>query len=105
VLISLLRARDGAVGRLRIVSPIVRIDGEMSLALTTKLLTLNGTELPGVAFGLVSGNVVVLVAERSVAELDKVEVQEILHQIGFYADKFDDSLVNDFGGIRVCDIA
>ena len=105
VLISLIPPQGGAAGRLRVVSPIVRLDGELPLGLTTRLLSLNGTDLPGVAFGIVSGNLVVLVAERSVTALDRSEVEEILHHIGFYADKYDDLLVNEFGGVRVCDIA
>ncbi len=95
--------KDGGVGRLRVISPIVRFDGDVPAALMTKLLELNGTKLPGVAFGIIGGNVV-LVGERSVAGLDRVEFEEMLSSVGFYGDKYDDLLVNEFGGTRVCDL-
>jgi len=96
-------AQEGGAGRLRVVSPIVRFDGEPPRELMVRLLELNGVKLPGIAFGIIGGTVV-LVAERSAADLDRSEVQEILSSIGFYADKYDDMLVEEFGGTRVCDL-
>ncbi len=93
----------GQAGRLRIVSPIVRFEGTAGEELLLRLLELNGTELPGIAFGIVS-NEVVLVAERSVRGLDRAEVEETLALIGHYADQYDDLLVRNFGGVRVCDL-
>lgn len=94
---------EGHAGHLRVVSPIVRFEGKIPTDLMERLLDLNGTRLPGICFGIISGNVS-LVAERSVAGLDRQEFEEILTAIGFYADKYDDLLVGEFGGTRVCDL-
>lgn len=102
VMIALNPGPAGAPARLRVVSPIVRTRFEVAPAMLMRLLELNGTELPGIAFGMV-GDKIVLLAERSVAGLDRAEVEELLHVIGVYADKYDDELVNQFGGTRVCD--
>jgi hypothetical protein len=104
VLISLVPGVNNAAGRIRVVSPIVKMDSGLNLELAVKLLTLNGAELPGVSFGLISGDVVALIGERTVVQLDKEEVQEMLGLIGYYADKYDDLLVKEFGGTRVCDL-
>ena len=68
-----------------------------------RLLELNGSELPGVSFGLVK-NELVLLAERSIRGLDRSELEEIITMIGYYADKYDDLLTLEFGGTRVCDL-
>ena len=96
-------ANKGEAGRLRVVSPLVKVSGELRADLLRRLLELNGTNLPGVAFGMV-GDEIVLVAERSVRGLDRDEVEELLAVIGHFADEYDDLLVNEFGGVRVCDI-
>ena len=62
-----------------------------------------GMLCPGIAFGLINDEIV-LVAERSVRGLDRSEVEEMLLMVGHYADKYDDLLVDEFGGNRVCDI-
>ena len=102
VMVALNPGREGAPARLRLVSPIVRTKYEVAPAMLMRLLELNGTELPGIAFGMI-GDKIVLLTERSVTGLDKAEVEELLHVIGVYADKYDDELVNQFGGTRVCD--
>ncbi len=89
--------------RLRIVSPIVRMETELKKEMLLHLLELNGTTLPGVAFGIIN-NEIVLVAERSVRGLDRHEVEEILVMIGHFADEYDDLLVREYGGARVCDL-
>ncbi len=89
--------------RLRIVSPIVKVPKDLKSDLLQRLLELNGTTLPGVAFGMI-GDEIVLVAERSTRGLDRSEVEEMLAMIGHFADKYDDLLVREFGGVRVCDI-
>lgn len=96
-------AQEGGAGHLRVVAPIVRFDDGIPAELAQKLLELNGTKLPGIAFGTIGYNVSLL-AERSVSGLDRQEFEEILSSIGFFADKYDDLLVNEFGGTRVCDI-
>lgn len=103
VMIALNPGQGAEAGRLRIVSPIVRMPDNPRPELFSKLLELNGTELPGVALGVVR-NEIVLVAERSVRGLDRPEVDELIAAIGHFADTYDDLLVREFGGTRVCDI-
>jgi hypothetical protein len=103
VVVSLVPGVNGASGRIRVVSPLVRMEAGVSRDLAVRLLALNGAELPGVCFGLVGEKTIVLVAERSVLELDLPEAREMLVLIGYYADKYDDLLVGEFGGTRECD--
>jgi hypothetical protein len=103
VMIAVNPSGEGKAARLRVVSPLIAMDEETSPGLLRRLLELNGTELPGVAFGVI-GDKVVLVAERGVSGLDRIEVAEMLSSIGYYADKYDDDLVEQFGGTRVWDL-
>lgn len=102
VMIALNPASGGGSARLRLVSPVVRVDFDVKPAMLMRLLELNAAKLPGIAFGVL-GDKVVLVAERSVRDLDRGEVEELLAAIGHYADKYDDELAREFGGARVCD--
>ncbi|MBN2525631.1 MAG: YbjN domain-containing protein [Deltaproteobacteria bacterium] len=104
VMVSLVPGNDHTAGRIRVVSPIVKMDGGISLEAAVRLLELNGTQLPGVAFGLIQGDMVVLVAERTVLDLNQLEVQEMLNMVGYYADMYDDILVAEFGGTRIFDL-
>ena len=104
VMISLVPGSDHRAGRIRVVSPIVRMDAGISREAAIRLLELNGTQLPGVAFGLIERDMVVLVAERTVLDLNRLEVQEMLNLVGYYADKYDDLLVAEFGGTRMFDL-
>ena len=104
VMIAINPGKDGAAARLRVVSPIVKFDSDLPPGLAERLLDLNGSRLPGVAFGTLGGKIIALVAERSVEHLDRSEVEEMLAVIGHYADKYDDLLVDEFGGTRVCDL-
>ncbi|MBN2341629.1 MAG: YbjN domain-containing protein [Deltaproteobacteria bacterium] len=104
VMIGLVPGTKTAAGRVRVVSPIVKMDGGISKEAAVRLLALNGTELPGVAFGLIDGDMVVLVSERTVLDLNRLELQEMLSMVGYYADKYDDVLVEQFGGTRVYDL-
>ena len=103
VMIALNPSNGKQSARLRIVSPVVKIEGEYKLELLKRLLELNGTTLPGVSFGLVNEEVV-LVSERTIRGLDLPELEEIIAMIGYYADKYDDLLSLEFGGTRVCDL-
>ncbi|MBN2718929.1 MAG: YbjN domain-containing protein [Deltaproteobacteria bacterium] len=104
IMISLVPGSDHAAGRIRVVSPIVKMDKGISKEAAIRLLELNGTQLPGVAFGLIQRDMVVLVSERTVLDLNRLEVQEMLNMVGYYADKYDDILVEEFGGTRVFDL-
>jgi hypothetical protein len=103
VMIALNPGERGQAARLRIVSPVVKIGTASRFELYTRLLELNGSAMPGVAFGVVKDEVV-LVSERSVRGLDRTEVDEMIAMIGYYADKYDDLLALEFGGTRVCDL-
>jgi hypothetical protein len=103
VMIALNPGPEGQPARLRVISPMIKLDGETSPGLLRRLLELNGTDLPGVAFGVI-GDTVVLVAERGVVGLDRPEVGEMLSIIGHFADKYDDILVEEYGGTRVWDL-
>ncbi len=103
VMIALNPSSGKQSARIRIVSPVVKIGGELNPELLRRLLELNGTTLPGVSFGLVNDEIV-LVSERSIRGLDRPEVEETIAMIGYYADKYDDLLVLEFGGTRVCDL-
>ncbi len=103
VMIALNPGPAGQSGRLRMISPIVKMPSERRLELYQRLLELNATEITGAAFG-VTDDEVVLVAERSVRSLDRSEVEEMLAIIGHFADQYDDLLVEEFGGVRVCDL-
>lgn len=104
LMIALNPGVGSAPARLRLVSPIVKIPDTPSPDLFRRLLELNGTELPGVSFGII-GDEVVLVAERGVQGLDRGEVDELLAALGHFADEYDDLLVKQFGGTRVCDLS
>jgi hypothetical protein len=104
ILIAINPGPAGRAPRLRLVSPLVKLRGEIAAPQAVKLLRLNATELPGIAFGLFRDDVIALVAERSVADLDRAEVEDLLAAIGHFADEFDDLLVKEFGGTRVCDL-
>ena len=64
--------------------------------------------LPALLFTIVvmfslKGETIVLTAARSTVDLDPSEVKDIILQIGYYADVYDDELVNEFGGKRHAD--
>ena len=102
VILALNSGSRDAAARLRIVAPILRLaDGDNS-SLFTRLLELNATEMPGIAFG-VQGAKVVIVAERTVIGLDRAELDELLTLVGHFADEYDDRLADEFGVRRVCD--
>ena len=103
VMIALNPSRRNQSARLRIVSPVVKLDRGLKIELAQRLLELNGSDLPGVSFGLVKDEIVLL-AERSIRGLDRSELEEIITMIGYYADKYDDLLTLEFGGTRICDL-
>src|SRR5690606_1012247 len=90
-------------GRLRVVAPVVRLPGtDREPALCRRLLEANATELVGAAFAI-SGNEVVVVAERGVRDLDASEVDTLIRTVGRVADRYDDVLATTFGAIRSSD--
>ena len=94
---------DRLDGRLRVVAPVVRLPPpERDAPLLRRLLEANASELSGVAFGLSAGEVVA-VAERSVRDLDRSEVDATIRAVGRIADHYDDELARAFGAVRSSD--
>ena len=91
---------DGVAGEnfLRITAPVIHVDPAADkVGLYQKLLELNRTEVYGAAFAL-DGSVVVLTSQRSTTDLDRSEVLDLVKRVEEYADKYDDLLVDEFGG-------
>jgi hypothetical protein len=90
-------------GTLRVVAPVIRIPREdRQLTLFRRLLEANAQELVGVAFAL-AGDDVVVVAERSLQDLDSSEVQAMIRTVGSSADRFDDELAQAYHTSRSSD--
>lgn len=90
-------------GSIRVVAPVVRMpDGGPTVELLMRLLRANADELVGAAFGVRDGEVV-LVAERSVRDLDASEVDAMIRTVGRDADRYDDALAQEFGTLRASD--
>ena len=90
--------------QLRIVAPIIRVaEGDVS-ALFRTLLELNAGGLGAVAFGVQEDRVVV-VAERRVLDLERAEVEFLIHRVGAVGDHYDDELIARFGGTRITDLS
>lgn len=89
---------------IQVVAPVMtptdeHLDGPRLLR---RLLELNASELTGAAFGL-RGSEIVLTTDRSTQGLDPVEVEEMIRRVSEYADRYDDALTLEFGGIRHAD--
>ncbi|MCB9591256.1 MAG: YbjN domain-containing protein [Sandaracinaceae bacterium] len=90
-------------GRIRVVAPCVVLPPEdRQLGLLRHLLVANATDLVGAAFA-VSGDEVVVVAERSVRDLDASEVDTMIRSVGRVADRYDDELSKAFSLTRSSD--
>jgi hypothetical protein len=90
---------------IQVVSPVMRPSGEAMSGgrFMKRLLELNANELTGAAFGL-RDDEVVLTSDRSTSGLDRVEVEEMIRRVSEYADKYDDALTLEFGGVRHADL-
>jgi hypothetical protein len=86
----------GESGRLRLLAPVVSLPQQEVPGLYLRLLELNARDLTGVAFGVQSGQVVV-VSERACRDLDPSEVDSLIRTVGRVADKFDGILAAEFG--------
>ncbi|MBU1239623.1 YbjN domain-containing protein [Myxococcota bacterium] len=83
---------------IQVFSPIIKITGEGSAALYLKLLQLNSSpELCNAAFAVKDTNVV-LKSDRTTQDLSRAELLEMIMRIGKLADKYDDKLLEEFGG-------
>jgi hypothetical protein len=93
--------RSGSDNVLQVMAPLLRPspDALEGPRLCRRLLELNAGALTGAAFGL-RGEEVVLTADRLTDGLDLVEVEEMIRRVADYADRFDDELLQEFGGHR-----
>lgn len=90
-------------GRLRVVAPVIKgVSAEQQMSLYRFLLEANARDLVGAAFGI-SGDEVVVVAERGVKDLDASEVDVMIRNVGRVADRYDDELARTFGAQRSSD--
>ncbi len=104
VAIFLRPPRDGEdAPRLRVVSPIIKVDDAVRPELYKTLLELNASGLGGMAFGVHQDRVVV-VAERRARDLELAEVAHLIERVGVVADHYDDQLIARYGGVRVSDL-
>ncbi len=88
----------------RCISPVMKLPRTTNnrMSLLFHLLELNASELTAPAFG-VKGDTVVLSDDHDVQDMDPSEVRNMVLRVGYYADVFDDVLVNEFGGRRHSD--
>lgn len=89
-------------GTFRVLSPCVRLAADTGPELFRHLLELNAREIVGAAFGIF-GDEVVVVAERSVKDLDASEVETAIRNVGRIGDRYDDALAQRFGVKRSSD--
>ncbi len=90
--------RDDSI-HLRAQSVVMSIDDRVDeKQLFRHLLSINHDEIYGAAFAL-SGNHVILLAERATMDLDRSEVLDLIRRVEEYADDYDDRLVATFGGV------
>ncbi len=83
---------------LQIFSPILVLTPQVNINLYPTLLGLNASnELVGAAFAI-RDNKVILKVERNARDLSVAAVHEMIRRIGTLADRYDDLLVEQFGG-------
>ncbi len=83
---------------IQVFSPIIKITGEANPGLYLKLLQLNSSpELCNAAFAVKDSNVV-LKSDRTTNDLSRTELLEMILRVGKLADKYDDKLLEEFGG-------
>jgi hypothetical protein len=98
VRISLLDNEDESFPSIRIAAAVMTTDARVDInKLYRHLLTLNNQAVKGAAFAA-QQNEILLVAERSSLDLDRSEVHDLIHRVQEYADKYDDELVDEYGG-------
>lgn len=94
--IEILIAENEQGQTLQVVAPLMHLPQTGLLPLYRRLLELN-MMTPGITFG-VYGDVVFLYNERPLEGLDEVEVRDIIQRMALNADKYDNELVEEFGG-------
>ena len=86
---------------LRLVAPILHAAGVSEpVRLHRRLLELNLSTLYQCAFALDPSGDVVVTSDRLCVEIDREEVKSMIDVLAFFADRYDDELVEEFGGSR-----
>ena len=89
-------------GYFQVVAPVIIMPDEGRDKICERLLSLNADQLWMCAFALRQDRVIIT-ADRTTRDLDRSEVAEMIERVAAYADKFDDELVEEFGGTRYTD--
>lgn len=89
--------RDDIETSVRVSSTVVTLpeSEENAEALIRRALELNAQTIRRAAFGL-SGDSLVLRAERATTDLDKSEVLDLIKRVEKYADHYDDEFIDSF---------
>ena len=83
-------------GYLQVLSPIMHLPQTNLLPLYRKLLELN-LQLTNASVGI-HQDVVYVFNERPLDGLDPIEADSIIRKLAIYADDFDNTLVEEYGG-------
>jgi hypothetical protein len=89
-------APQGEHGMIQVVAPVMALPAGGRVALLRRLLELNGEELVSAGFGVKEGTVVIT-TDRSLADLDRSEVREMILRISHYGHHFQRELEAEFG--------
>lgn len=94
--------KESDYGYFQVVAPVIILPDNDREKVFERLLALNADQLWSCAFA-VRQDRVIITADRTTRDLDRSEVVEMIERVAAYADKFDDELVEEFGGTRYTD--
>lgn len=94
--------KEGDAGYFQVVAPVIILPEEGREKVYERLLSLNADQLWSCAFAIRQDRVIIT-ADRTTRDLDRSEVIEMIERVAAYADKYDDELVEEFGGTRYTD--
>lgn len=94
--------KESEHGYFQVVAPVMILPEKDRERIYGKLLELNADQLWSCAFAIRQDRVIIT-ADRTTRDLDRSEVVEMIERVALYADKFDDELVEAFGGTRYTD--
>jgi cytochrome c1 len=94
--------KESDYGYFQVVAPVIILPESEREQVFQRLLELNADQLWSCAFAIRQDRVIIT-ADRTTRDLDGSEVVEMIERVAAYADKFDDELVEEFGGTRYTD--
>lgn len=94
--------KESDFGYFQVVAPVIILPDDGRDKIFERLLSLNADQLWSCAFA-VRQDRVIITADRTTRDLDRSEVVEMIERVAAYADKFDDELVEQYGGTRYTD--